>query len=231
MRFRLDNSVKYKSITVSSISGQHNFYNIISKYNTVTFTENGVQHTATIKPGNYTISTLCTTVQTEINLIAPANTYLVTYDLSTKLVTFTRTEGSNLYCMSPPSNFLPSIGIKLGFEKNIAGSNLPDIGVNHYQIITYNLELRVNGPNFHTGGIQETGKFISHLSTTYTVPIPITEIYGGNILYENKLTSNTICFAQKQKITNLELSINDPLNNNEIIDNHNMNLYILFIMN
>lgn len=70
-------------------------YNINTGWNQFTFQEGTNQWTVTISPGRYTYETICTILATKLNgLPGITNTYTVTIDATTGLMTFTRTAGA-----------------------------------------------------------------------------------------------------------------------------------------
>lgn len=212
------------------LSGCINYYNIIAPFNTFRFLEGAIFYLVTITPGNYTMTTLTSAVQTAVNAVAPVNTYAVTYSAVTKLTTFTRATGTDPYCVAPVlDHSLPTIDVKLGYEYNITAAHVADVGVNNYQIVSFNLELRVRGPNFGLTGTQESGEFITRTSSQWSIPIPVKEIYGGHLSFQNaSFLNHTVVFPKKQTISHMDLFLVDPLNDYENINNNGSEIYINF---
>lgn len=220
----LDSATKYRSLSFAMASGPHQYYNIVAPYNTFTFYEGGWL-TVTVPPGNYGITDLLSTTQILVNASAPANTYSLTHSTSTKIVTFTRTAGSASYAVGSTEFHVDA---KVGFEQTV-NDHLPAVGEHIYNIVNYSLELWVTGPNFSSCGVHEGRGTKTVLSSTWKILIPVDEIFGGAIKYEPSNSINQIMtFPRVQPSYDFEVSLRDPLNNLQLLDNNGGEIMLSF---
>lgn len=102
------------------------FYNIMAPGNTLTFIDSAATpHTVVIPPGNYTGATLATALALAMNGAGSPDTYTVTYDATTYLLTFNSTGNLTLDFTTTP-NMAKQLGFISG---NLYGPALIITGV------------------------------------------------------------------------------------------------------
>lgn len=176
------------------------FYNVRAPYNTVTIGST----TYTITPGNYTISTLCTAINTVIT--AGVGSFAANSGSST--VTFTSASGS--VTLTTFSGSLPNLLYFLGFVNGQSGSSIT--GTNSY-MVNFDTYMSIYIPNLRNSSLEPS--FI-------TFKIPLTVASGGVQYYSEKtqFEQELQIFDKMIMFDRLDIQVRDrfgqQLNNNGI---------------
>ena len=203
---------KIKSIELIDIQIPIGFYNIRSPYNTFTFlqttppTNQNISRTATIPVGNYNISTLVTALQTAINAVLFAATFLVSYSSVTNLINISTNPAVSII-ISP--NFSVFSNVICGFTQSQTGTS---ITASYPFNLNYDLYLFLSLDNIKTD-------FINKYACSFKIPI---NVNNGNILFYNEIIrgDHQIMINNFVSLSYFQISVRDRFGN--IIDNNNL---------
>jgi len=142
-------------------------YIVNSTNNIIDFVENSVNYTITLTEGNYTLSTLSTEIQNELNGLLTANTYSVSIDSNTLKMTINRSSGTNsfslLFASGSNADTIDSDGqvIKGSSSRILMGFNIADVTDTSGTITSQNL-VNLQGENEI---YIEINNFMGHIDT------------------------------------------------------------------
>ena len=211
----------FDGFSVKAITFLNNIYPVNAYNNSLQTVYGTVPETLniTVPPGNYTATTLSSTLQTLLNNASVANgfttTYAVAFNNTTSKITITATgPGGNLETCTG------TLGPLLGFNTTTTnlsnvyvGSDPVNITYSNMMAITSNEWTKYNHPNIRTDGLVA--------SIIYNVPIGTT-IYGANVYWQSKSQHiNIIPWDRSQTINNFDIELYDD--NGRLVDMNNSN--------
>lgn len=208
-----------RGFRVNRVTVPFKFYPINSSNNLIYFQENlGAAVTATITPGSYTIATLITEIQTEMNLVSPnARTYTVTYDTILDLFTITGSAGT--YRMLFGTNTASSASSVIGFSNVDTSLALAQTGDRGPVLSGVpNLFLRSNFLGLSTPQRYILADGISNAICAIAVNVN----FNNLIIYDN--VSNNPCQCNISNFNTIDFMVTDYLGN--IIDLRGANITI-----
>lgn len=203
-----------KKIELLSVTIPNTIYNVTSTNNMVYWTDT-VSHSTQLPTGSYSISTLISTIQTQMNA-AYNNNYALSYSSTTFKVTITGTTAFTLDFMQ--SN---NCGTLLGFNQLLYPANTTFTSDNAISM-SPNTELFLVIPELDA--INKTIK-----NKQFTFHIPFNAGVGDVIqLDQNQLNNQQILYNYPRQLYQLSVYLND-VNNNSVSLNGNDFSFVLKI--
>jgi hypothetical protein len=151
--------------------------------NVINFNENSTNKTATVTPGYYSGTALAQKVQDALNSASGGyNTYAVTYDSSTFLMTVSATQPFSLLWASQPS-----LNIQCGFAKT---NTTAGTSVTSTQACQLNLPLAANISIRELDSVVYTGSIM--LGSTFILPLSSGSSYLNSYEPQNRLINRTM---------------------------------------
>lgn len=171
-------SVLYRRARLVSFVIPNLLYSIDSTNNKIAFTRSS-NFTATITPGNYTITQLSTAIGTAMNG-QNSNNYSATYDANTQKMTIS---GTNPFVLD--FGAAGTMWRQLGFENSTSSSATSHTGTNY---------VNLSPENYVYIQIEEIGtKVLSTRATNYgaTFYVPL-DVSKGSLVFQSEGTMNQI---------------------------------------
>ena len=205
--FNIPISNKVKTLELMDIQIPIGWYNIRSPYNTFYFYQNTTALSATITPGNYTISSLSTALQTAINAVLTSATLSVTYSSTTNLLTIAINTGTIKINNSTTNNTVFNT-VVCGFTTDAQSGS--SITAPCCYNLNYDLYVLLSLDNVESD-------FISTIPTTFKIPVIVN---SGNILFLDEIQTQNYVIQINNNISlsYIKITIRDRfgavLNNN-----------------
>lgn len=196
------------------------FYNVSSSNNTVCWNRSSTNYSYQIPSGQYSISTLLTTIQSGMNGV-DNNSYALSYSSSTFMVTVT---GSSAFMLNWNSNPNASTGCyqQLGFTKqdtssstSITGSNVVDLAIPEYVFMDIN-EL--------PGSMGTTSA--SSITNKLNFVIPLYESNGNLVYVLEENIHEELRFKPPINLSNLTVQLKDK--NSSILNTNGSNWHMIW---
>lgn len=184
------------SFLVSSFTGINNIYTFDSRNQNISILENGRTFTAIIPTGNYTITTLLTTLGSILTTASGTSTYTATNNSLTNVITIT----SNLNTFTLV-NTVNDCYYELGFLKRSTTSTLTQVALNQYDLSG------IKTINVISNDLGNDGAFSVNSNFNIICSIPIEVPYLGIISYQNK--SNLLINCKVNELSSVSFILID----------------------
>ena len=177
-------------------------------------------YTVVVAPGNYTIDGLCAALGPVC--VAGANKYAFTANHTTLKVTKTLVSGPHMFGNETDGH--NDIAAKLGFTtpQGLFAATMTSSGT--YNIVAFNINLVIQGPNMGTHTIAP-----DQPTSIWRIVVPVTSLFGEAVNFDSAtFENNKITFKRPQYLSDMVVSLTNPMNRNATIDNNGNPISILF---